>query len=37
MELLVLLRLPLPLEAGHLMLHSLNPYAEVVSQGQPPQ
>ena len=36
-ELLVVHRLPLPLEAGHLMLHPLNPYAEVVSRDQPPQ
>ena len=29
MDLLVVHRLPLPLEAGHLVLHPLNPHTEV--------
>ena len=36
-ELLAVHRLPLPLEAGHLVLHPPDPYTEVVSPGLPPR
>ena len=36
-ELLAVHRLPLPLEAGHSVLHPPDPYTEVVSPGLPPQ